>query len=483
MRRVIFVFLIALPVVFLALYYAVTNGLLPRGWETVQRRLDTGDLRYCILGVPYDYERQTTDLRDVLAKLAAMDPPLPHVWYTEWTGARCEGRIYMGAAPHGNEVPGPLPGPPPKLIRCSDVSCWTSRRPRTFHPGQFRSSSHGSGRAWSCSIRTGTTGEAHTCTPDWFGGPEALAILAVLAYKPIRMEDSAPDAAAYLWPNQKDPTALDAMGRTVLHRAAFWDATTWSGRCSPRASTATRGMRTTGRRSTRPRFGARCRLCRPCSTPALTWICRARRPEKLEAYAQALADAGTSWDDLYLDGGGSGATTRATLAPLSNGTRWGATPLHLAVYGGRLDVIGFLLDHGAHIDTLDANGHTPLMWAAAAGRADAVKANLSPAAQTPGWWTRRACRRRPGRRSASGRPWRVCSSSNWQLSGGGWPCNVLLRSRTWPSWLPWAPWSPICGRKARGLAVGAGFWRGCSSSPGWSWPYGWNAGSTSRWTE
>ena len=45
----------------------------------------------------------------------------------------------------------------------------------------------------------------------------------------------------------------------------------------------------------------------------------------------------------------------------------GARPLHLAAVEGRLDVVRCLLDRGAHVDALDANKRTPLMWAAAAG--------------------------------------------------------------------------------------------------------------------
>ena len=66
-------------------------------------------------------------------------------------------------------------------------------------------------------------------TPGWFDDPIALNALADAAYKPIRMDDSRPDAVAYLWPNPANPAAADELGRTVLHRAAFWGRETWCG--------------------------------------------------------------------------------------------------------------------------------------------------------------------------------------------------------------------------------------------------------------
>jgi ankyrin repeat protein len=63
----------------------------------------------------------------------------------------------------------------------------------------------------------------------------------------------------------------------------------------------------------------------------------------------------------------AGASARAV-------TKSGTTALHLAAQGGDAAMVTALLDHGAEVDaTESARRQTPLMFAAAAGRADAIR--------------------------------------------------------------------------------------------------------------
>lgn len=59
--------------------------------------------------------------------------------------------------------------------------------------------------------------------------------------------------------------------------------------------------------------------------------------------------------------------------PLDVQTTIGETPLHLAMIGGKPEVVNFLLDKGARIDLQKRNGQTPLHIACHRGRPEAVK--------------------------------------------------------------------------------------------------------------
>jgi ankyrin repeat protein len=52
------------------------------------------------------------------------------------------------------------------------------------------------------------------------------------------------------------------------------------------------------------------------------------------------------------------------------------TPLHAAAYNGHDEMVGFLIDRGAFVNPLDADGNTPLHLAAAAGHDGTVRALL-----------------------------------------------------------------------------------------------------------
>jgi uncharacterized protein len=56
------------------------------------------------------------------------------------------------------------------------------------------------------------------------------------------------------------------------------------------------------------------------------------------------------------------------------------TPLHRAVFNGRLAAIAALLAAGARVDGMDSDGVTPLMWAALSDHTAAVDALLAAGA-------------------------------------------------------------------------------------------------------
>lgn len=68
------------------------------------------------------------------------------------------------------------------------------------------------------------------------------------------------------------------------------------------------------------------------------------------------------------------AVARTVKAGADVNARWcGATALHLAAEHGHENVVQFLLDHQRDVDALDAEGDTPLIWAAAAGSTDVAR--------------------------------------------------------------------------------------------------------------
>ena len=82
MRRLGCGLLIAVAALIPLLLFAVTTDMLPRGIRTAQVRLDTGDLRYCVLGVPYSHDFMSDRSREALLPLSAMEPPVPATWHT-----------------------------------------------------------------------------------------------------------------------------------------------------------------------------------------------------------------------------------------------------------------------------------------------------------------------------------------------------------------------------------------------------------------
>jgi ankyrin repeat protein len=61
----------------------------------------------------------------------------------------------------------------------------------------------------------------------------------------------------------------------------------------------------------------------------------------------------------------------------------GQSALHMAVSGGRMDVIDYLLDLDLYIDHVDDNGYTPFAWAMILGQEDAALHLLSRGATLP----------------------------------------------------------------------------------------------------
>jgi ankyrin repeat protein len=61
----------------------------------------------------------------------------------------------------------------------------------------------------------------------------------------------------------------------------------------------------------------------------------------------------------------------------------GQSALHMAVSGGKLDVIDYLLDFGLFIDHVDDNGYTPFSWALILGQEDVALHLLSRGATLP----------------------------------------------------------------------------------------------------
>lgn len=63
----------------------------------------------------------------------------------------------------------------------------------------------------------------------------------------------------------------------------------------------------------------------------------------------------------------------------------GATALHIAAYQGLIDIMGELLSRGASLEVKDARCYTPLNWAAASDKVDAVKFLLGKGADANGF--------------------------------------------------------------------------------------------------
>ena len=59
-----------------------------------------------------------------------------------------------------------------------------------------------------------------------------------------------------------------------------------------------------------------------------------------------------------------------------NAHPWGFTPLMIAVRQGNWDAVFCLLNRGADVNIADEDNDPPVMWAAVAGHADAVKAMM-----------------------------------------------------------------------------------------------------------
>jgi ankyrin repeat protein/L-ascorbate metabolism protein UlaG (beta-lactamase superfamily) len=58
----------------------------------------------------------------------------------------------------------------------------------------------------------------------------------------------------------------------------------------------------------------------------------------------------------------------------------GRTPLHFACHSGNMEIVTFLIAHGADVKAADPDGFTPLHWAAFAGQADAARALIKAGA-------------------------------------------------------------------------------------------------------
>ncbi|MFH1746348.1 MAG: hypothetical protein ABIG44_04815 [Planctomycetota bacterium] len=51
------------------------------GWSA-QIRLDTGDLRYCLLGIPLQYDRMSEPQRSAILAISSKSPPISSKWVT-----------------------------------------------------------------------------------------------------------------------------------------------------------------------------------------------------------------------------------------------------------------------------------------------------------------------------------------------------------------------------------------------------------------
>jgi ankyrin repeat protein len=60
-------------------------------------------------------------------------------------------------------------------------------------------------------------------------------------------------------------------------------------------------------------------------------------------------------------------------ASINLGSKDGITPLHAAAFGGHVNVVGLLIDHGADVNASDYNGYTPLYFAAIGEREECVQ--------------------------------------------------------------------------------------------------------------
>ena len=50
-------------------------------------------------------------------------------------------------------------------------------------------------------------------------------------------------------------------------------------------------------------------------------------------------------------------------ANINLGAKDGITPLHAAAFGGHVNVVGLLIDHGADVNATDCYGYSPLYFA------------------------------------------------------------------------------------------------------------------------
>ncbi len=339
------------PAIVLAVVLAGLAGLLPRGSMTAQVRIDTGDIRDRLLGVPYRYARSSERGRRILLRLSAMDPAVPPVWETiaryPLQGSnnpdQMEREFYMeiGALAELDQRLGRLglnglvyPYLPAGSVNEEAARDWL----------------------WSISVYMGWDGpRGWSLKPEWFDGKLPMYALADAAYRPLRLNDSKPDAQAYLWPDQADPSAVDDQGRTALHRAAFWDRPDLVSRM------LSRGLD----RDARDNSG---------------WA-----PLHVAAFwgqvdvVEALVEAGDS-PNLPVS---RGAEDVWLWLPDDEGPLDGATPLDLAAYEGRLEVVRYLLNRGGRADAVDAKGRTALIWAEMGSRTE-VADELRRAQATPG---------------------------------------------------------------------------------------------------
>lgn len=105
--------------------------------------------------------------------------------------------------------------------------------------------------------------------------------------------------------------------------------------------------------------------------PAVKWLIEngadftAKRWTKETALMRAARFSDTMTINLLLDKGLD-----------INAHPWGFTPLMIAVRLGNWDAVFCLLNRGADVNIADADNDPPVMWAAVAGHADAVKAML-----------------------------------------------------------------------------------------------------------
>ena len=91
-RRVVVTLCIVLVVGLLA--FLVLSILVAEGYSRGSIRIDCGDVRYTILGIPYDTTQIQPADRDLLLSVAAWEPRIPPKWYpvTTWSPDQDERR-------------------------------------------------------------------------------------------------------------------------------------------------------------------------------------------------------------------------------------------------------------------------------------------------------------------------------------------------------------------------------------------------------
>jgi ankyrin repeat protein len=316
------------------------------GPKTTEVRLDSGDLRFCFLGIPFRH--QLVYYRSAIQYVTARQPAIKAKWYLvgDWHDHEV-GRYYDVYAPAWLSID-------PSVARIVYVDLARVARvgwPRHSHPpcGVM---------LWWIGDGALTYGEEFDCVkPGWRRSPGVIEYL----------REHGHTLGADLPPPPADGPGSDSAGYALLLAARRGDSSEVAALLQAGADPkATAG------------FG----------WSALHEAASLGRKAAVEALLEAGADPssrdGLNWTPLHWAAAQGDEVVVGLLcargAEVDAGNTQGYTPLHLAADRGHAGAVRALVAAHADVNATAGDGYTPLILAAASGEADVVVALLDAGA-------------------------------------------------------------------------------------------------------